>query len=133
MIGVTGRISISEEQVRPEDVPAVLDGAADDLIESGWTQDTLYAADGRKCLMGAVIMSLKTFYGVPIVRPDVQRVFCAPVLDALQENGPISAFFPISEDGGRWAIEAWNDAEGRRKSEVVEVLRRAAILAKESA
>lgn len=104
------------------DIAAKLDEARA-LIEKGWTQHVYVERQGRQacyCLLGAVS---KAAVGAPDYEKGLLRSHkkleraVSPVLRAL---GCADAF----------SAAVWNDARGRTQAEVVEVLGRAAELAR---
>lgn len=122
-----------------------LNRAADIVIEQGWTQSMLMDGFQRVCVEGAIrctylheqrgtipleyidfpqrLVAVKTQQ----VHPEVLH-FLVCAIEEFEGGPPPRRGY---DDTKLWWAD-WNDRPGRKASEVVDVLRRAAILAKES-
>lgn len=101
LIPTVSRGKLSSAQIRC--------AAADEIEKRGWTQGTFEDIDGSLCMAGAI-------YVVMYDDPDPMNFYKVP----LKESFPV--FEELQESIGDTAF--WNDTDGRKKEEVIEVLRR---------
>lgn len=89
----------------PSEIAEVLDKAADVIEVRGWCQRTLETGDGRVCMEGAISVACGVL-GHPSVGPQYSNALCAVGLHL-----------------GNLIPYRWNDAPGRDKYEVIDLLR----------
>lgn len=94
----------------------VLDGAADAIIEHGWTQHHAMDTEGRICLVGGVCVAT----GIPLTRgqiaPDWEAIEANPLANAAFETLKRLPFLTPTPT-------CWNDNRSRTEDDVHDTLR----------
>jgi len=98
------------------DVAAVLERAAEVIVDNGWCQGT-FSFDGCYCALGAIANAC----GIEGWKANFAEGMTGRAAQQLRDT--------IDRD----AVDEWNDTEGRTQTEVVAALRRAATLARAGA
>src|SRR3982751_4404277 len=87
-------------------------------VQYGWTKHSLQADDGRVCLVGAVLRVASTSESEAIEMDLPDEMFrTSPFVKALAPHY-IDSRYERSDDGGMSVLEAWNDVQWRRRSQV---------------
>lgn len=93
-------------------------------VRGGWTKQSLQADDGRVCLVGAVLRVASTSESEEIEMDLTDELFrTSPFVKALAPHY-IESRYERADDGGMSVLEAWNDVQWRRRSQVVKLLER---------